>query len=104
MEGKYSNKKEVNAYCLSLEKVLLGWAKTPEESLAALRRYMKSFPYEIDYNLVEYGNFIINPAQIRADFEAYGLVHWLNEGDDNVWKRYKAAIGAVAECLVLEDS
>lgn len=64
-----------------------------------VRHYMKGFPKEPDYNLVNYGNMRIYYAEVRELFERAGL-----RGVTDTYKRGRASKGVEPGDYKLSDS
>ncbi len=98
MEQKYSNNAKTNAVLKDIEEQLLTMLDTKEESLQDIRRYMREFPRETDYNLVQYGNLLIAYADVRAMYKKAGY-KVENYTDNQLWEAYKNQVGYIARKL-----
>ena len=62
---KYSVNPNLNAVMNSIEKLLLSKGKDKQESIQIIKRYIKSFPKEPDYNLAQHGGMLVSPYDVR---------------------------------------
>lgn len=79
---KYSVNPNLNAVMNSIEKLLLSKGKDKQESIQIIKRYIKSFPKEPDYNLAQHGGMLVSPYDVR------------------VWNEYLLRVGRVAKELL----
>lgn len=85
-----------------IEEQLLFKHNTKEESLNEIKRYMKEFPQEADYNIVQYGNLLVYYHQIREFYNDCGC-DMTDKSNDEVWELYKSHVGQVAKRLLNEN-
>ena len=92
---KYSTNTKLNNVLTDIEQQLNELMDTKEDSLNEIKRYMKEFPREPDYNLVQYGNLLIYYTDIRAMYKEAGY-KVENYNDTQLWDSYKRQVGMVA--------
>lgn len=95
----YSKNKKLNAVLKEIESDLLSMRENERESIGEIERYMCNFPFEIDYNLYQYGNVLIYYYDIRKLYKDCGYKtadKWSNEKMIEIYKRQ---VGYVARCL-----
>lgn len=83
-----------------------------------VRRYRKEFPYEVDYNLAQYGNLRVYYDDIRDLFIRAGYANMgerykqngrkaergeYKVSNDEVWRLYKAMVREVADRMIEAD-
>ena len=66
---KYSVNPNLNAVMNSIEKLLLSKGKDKQESIQIIKRYIKSFPKEPDYNLAQHGGCLLYTSPSPRDVE-----------------------------------
>ena len=86
---------KTNAVLKDIEQQLMELMETKEESLNEIKRYMKEFPREPDYNLVQYGNLLIYYDDVRTMYRkaGYKVEHY---SDNRLWEAYKHQVGYIA--------
>lgn len=67
-----------------------------EMGVEEVKRYKKAFPYELDYNLVQYGNLLIYYYDIREFYKKHGYKSAENATDSQVWEIYKRDVRDIA--------
>lgn len=67
-----------------------------EMGVEEVKRYKKAFPYELDYNLVQYGNLLIYYYDIREFYKKHGYKSAENATDFQVWEIYKRDVRDIA--------
>ena len=87
------------------------WGYLEELGPEEVRRYMRAFPRELDYNLVNYGNMRVYYDDIRAMYERAGIRrvsdtykrayrdHRAGEhriGDSELWEMYRGDVRRAA--------
>lgn len=74
---------------------------TEQESLEEVRHYAKSFPNEVDYNIVSYGCVFIYYDQVRNFYRSCELPVNIDElSDEYLWNKYKKEVGEVADDII----
>ena len=73
---------------------------TEQESLREVSRYYKSFPREVDYNLVQYGSLLVYYDQVREFYKECRLPNVDKMSDNELWERYRRDVGYVVRLLV----
>ena len=70
--------------------------------ISEIARYMKDFPYEPDYNIVQYGNMLIYYWEIRKMYINAGYKTFENNriSDNKMWEIYKRQVGYVARQIM----
>lgn len=91
------------------------WEDLEELGSDEVKHYMRAFPREADYNLVQYGNMRIYYCEIRDMYTSAGATQYAKirkragkngkRGDwlisnDELWERYKRDVGHVARAFV----
>ena len=91
---KFSNNKKLNSVLTEIYNSLMTMCDTKEESINEIKRYRKEFPYEIDFNIVQYGNLLIYYSDIFDLYKGLGCEcnKWSN---DKIWETYKRQVGYV---------
>lgn len=96
--GKYSSCAKLNEVLLDIEDSLLSFCDTKEQCLSEIRRYIKEFPREPDYNLAAYGNLRIYYYELDYLYKSYKTMKsW---SDERKWNLYRNQVGYVARHLV----
>ena len=93
--NKYSKNRKLNDLLLSIEEDLLSMEDNKEIAISEMKRYMKAFPKEPDYNIAQYGRLLISSYQVRELMTSCGYAEQ-RVSDDEVWERYKHQVGYVA--------
>ena len=93
--NKYSKNRKLNDLLLSIEEDLLSMEDNKEIAISEMKRYMKAFPKEPDYNIAQYGRLLISSYQVRELMTSCGYAEQ-RVSDDEVWERYKRQVGYVA--------
>ena len=67
-----------------------------------IKRYMKEFPHEPDYNIAQYGNMLIYYDDIRKMYISAGYKSFFGNTicDTSMWNIYKSQVGYVARELM----
>lgn len=70
--------------------------------ISKIARYMKDFPYEPDYNIVQYGNMLIYYWDIRKMYIEAGYKSFGGNriSDNKMWEIYKRQVGYVARQIM----
>ena len=70
--------------------------------LSEIARYMKEYPNEPDYNIVQYGNMLVYYWEIRKMYINAGYKTFENNriSDDKMWEIYKRQVGYVARQIM----
>ena len=100
--NKYSPNKKLEVCLRYIEKSLLKMQDTPEESMNNIRRYVKTFPNEPDYNLAQFGNLMVSSSQVREFYRDCGYKSMKNVSNNKVWAIYLKQVGYVARQLLKE--
>lgn len=92
---KYSKNVKLNTVLNQIEENLLQFGKDE------IKRYMKEYPNEPDYNIVDYGNMLIYYWEIRKMYIKSGYKSFEDNriSDSKMWKIYKRQVGYVAREL-----
>lgn len=94
MKNKYSKNKKLEGVLTTIEGQLL------DLGLDEVKHYVESFPNEIDYNIVQYGNLLIYYYDVRQMYKNCGYVSLQKMSDQKVWEIYKRQVGYVARQLI----
>lgn len=97
--NKYSKNRKLNNLLLSIEDDLLSMEDNKEIAISEMKRYMKTFPKEPDYNIAQYGRLLISSYQVRELLKSCGYAEQ-RVSDDEVWERYKRQVGYVARQII----
>lgn len=62
--------------------------ETREEACNEIKRYMKAFPSETDYNLYQYGNLAVYNNQVWEHMHKLGIENKLMEQAENCPNKY----------------
>lgn len=92
--NKYSKNNKLNKALTLIEEDLL------ELGIEEVKRYYDTFKYEVDYNIVQYGNMIIYYSDIYNFYKNCGYKSINKMSTDKIWDLYKRQVGYVARCLV----
>lgn len=83
---------------------LLFMVDNSEESFDEIKRYMREFPQEPDYNIAQHGNLLVYCNDVRNVFsrcryeaESKAL------SDSSLWELYKCLVGIVARAIIWEE-
>lgn len=92
---KYSKNVKLNTVLNQIEKELNYFG------LSEIVRYMKEYPNEPDYNIVDYGNILIYYWEVRQMYIKAGYKSFEDNriSDSKMWKIYKRQVGYVAREL-----
>lgn len=96
---KYSRNKKLNGVLNEIREDLLAIHDTEEESIAEIKHYMKEFPYQVDYNLCQYGEMLIYYYDVRKMYERHGYKSFCKMSNTQLWEAYKRQVGFVARSL-----
>lgn len=66
-----------------------------------VKRYMKEFPNEVDYNIYSYGNVLVYNDDIRNLYKDYKSMARVS--DDKMLEVYKRQVGYMARELVKQQ-
>lgn len=100
--NKYSPNNKLEACLRGIEQELMDIGDTPSESISEIRRYVRTFPQEPDYNLAQYSNCLIYYDQVRKFYEDCGYKTVAKWSDDKMWATYLRQVGYVARQLLKE--
>lgn len=103
---KWSINKKLNTCLQAIADSLLEMCETPEESLSEIKRYMREFPKEPDYNIAQYGNLFVYYDEIREFYKScgYSVKGVARRSNDDLWATYKHQVGYVANCLIRKSN
>lgn len=93
---KYSKNTKLNTVLNQIEENLLQFGKDE------IKRYMKEYPYETDYNIVQYGNMLVYYWEIRKMYIKAGYKSFMDNriSDNKMWEIYKRQVGYVARQIM----
>jgi hypothetical protein len=93
---KYSKNTKLNTVLNQIEENLLQFGKDE------IKRYMKEYPYETDYNISQYGNMLVYYWEIRKMYINAGYKTFENNkiSDSKMWEIYKRQVGYVARQII----
>ena len=93
---KYSKNVKLNTVLNQIEENLLQFGKDE------IKRYMKEYPNEPDYNIAQHGNMMVYYSQIRGMYLDAGYKTFSTSRISNtkMWKIYKRQVGYVARELM----
>lgn len=103
MAYKFSINAKLNAVLNEILDDLACIHDTEAESLDEIKHYMESFPHEVDYNLVQYGNMIIYYDSMRDMYRRAGYKSMDRMSDNAIWELYKKQTGYVARIAMREN-
>ena len=92
--NKYSKNKKLNEVLTAIEKDLIY-----NLDISDLRRYVKEFPNEIDFNIAQYGNLLCYYSDIYKFYEDCGYKTTEKFSTEKIWETYKRQVGYVARDL-----
>lgn len=93
MKNKYSKNKKLNEVLTRIEDDIM-------YSNFELGYYVDAFPYELDYNIAQYGNLLIYYDDIKKMYRDCGYKSLDKMSDQKVWEIYKRQVGYVARQLM----
>lgn len=98
----FSSNKKLEKVLNSIKYQLLHISDTKKESMSEIRRYMREFPRQIDYNIAQYGNLLIYYYDVRQMYKKAGYAKSTIDkmSDAKIWQTYKRQVGYVARKLV----
>lgn len=91
---KFSKNKKLNYVLNDIYSYLLEMGKDD------IKRYMKYYPNEIDYNIYQYGNMRIYNDEIKELYKDYKCLQ--NASIDKLIDIYKRQVGYMARIIVNE--
>lgn len=91
---KFSKNKKLNNTLNEIYEDLL------EMGVDEVKRYVKDFNNEIDYNIAKYGNLLIYYYDIRNFYKNNGYKSIDKWSDGKIWDLYQRQVGWVARYLV----
>lgn len=92
--NKYSKNNKLNKLLTEIENQLL------EFGIDEVKRYMKEFHCEKDYNIVQYGNLLVYFADIYKLYADCGYKSTSRFSTNKIWETYKRQVGYIARGLV----
>ena len=94
---KYSKNVKLNAVLNEIESDLL-----ENMEISEIRRYMKEYPNEPDYNIAQYGNMLVYYWKIREMYINAGYKTFENNkiSESKMWEIYKRQVGYVARQII----
>lgn len=90
----FSKNSKLNKVLNRIYSSLLNILDTKDESIEEVKRYKKSFPHELDYNIAQHGHMIIANYDIRMMYTHAGY-HCSKWSDEKILKTYYEHIGYV---------
>lgn len=100
--NKYSTNNKLNKVLTEIERELLTISDSESESLNEIRRYMKEFKREPDYNLAQYGNMLIYYADIYDLYRSCGYKTTDKFSPEKIWNTYLRQVGYIAREITKE--
>lgn len=93
---KYSKNVKLNTVLNQIKENLLQFGKDE------IKRYMKEYPNEPDYNIVDYGNMLIYYWEVRQMYinARYKSFEDNRISDSKMWEIYKRQVGYVARQII----
>ena len=93
---KYSKNTKLNTVLNQIEENLLQFGKDE------IKRYMKEYPNEPDYNIGQYGNMLVYYWEIRKMYIKAGYKSFCDNriSDNKMWEIYKRQVGYVARQIM----
>lgn len=94
---KYSKNVKLNAVLNKIESDLL-----ENMEISEIRRYMKEYSNEPDYNIAQYGNMLVYYWKIREMYINAGYKTFENNkiSESKMWEIYKRQVGYVARQII----
>lgn len=70
--------------------------------ISEIKRYMKEYPNEPDYNIAQYGNMLVYYWEIRQMYIKAGYKSFMDNriSDDKMWEIYMRQVGYVARQIM----
>lgn len=96
---KYSKNIKLNNVLNNIENQLLEMCDTKEESVSEIKRYIKEFPHETDFNIAQYGNLLVYYADIYKFYADNGYKSVSKYSTEKLWETYKRQVGYVARII-----
>ena len=93
---KYSKNTKLNTVLNQIEENLLQFGKDE------IKRYMKEYPNEPDYNIAQYGNMLVYYWEIREMYIKAGYKSFCDNriSDNKMWEIYKRQVRYVARQIM----
>ena len=91
---KYSKNKKLNKVLTEIEYDIIY-----NLGISDLRRYIKAYPNEIDFNIAQYGNLLVYYHDIYTFYASCGYKATSKFSADKIWETYKRQVGYVARDL-----
>ncbi len=92
---KYSTNTKLNNVLTDIENQLRTMLDTEQESLDTIKAYMKEYPKELDYNIVQSGSLLAYYEDVRNMYRKAGY-KVENYSDTQIWDSYQRQVGMVA--------
>lgn len=92
--GMFSSNKKLNTVLQSIFDDLSRMGRRE------VKHYMREFPREIDYNIVQYGNLLAYYYDVRQMYLNAGYSPRTLGSDQQLWETYKRQVGWVARNFV----
>ena len=73
-----------------------------EMGVNEVRRYVREFWYEMDYNIVQYGNLLIYYDDVREMYKRAGYKSMDKMSNEKIWEIYKRQVGWMARLILKE--
>lgn len=99
--NKWSVNAKLNGVLCEIEQDLRGMCETEAESMEEVRRYVRDFPREIDFNLAQYGCLLVYHDQVKEFYKKHGYKTLEKVSDSKRWELYKRQVGYVARRITM---
>lgn len=93
---KYSKNTKLNTVLNQIENNLLYL------EISEIKRYMKEYTNEPDYNIAQYGNMLVYYCDVRKMYTdaGYKIFEGNRISDNKMWEIYKRQVGYVARQII----
>jgi hypothetical protein len=96
---KFSVNTKLNGVLNEILSDLLEISETEEMSRNEVKRYVREFPREIDFNLAQYGNMLIYYWDVREFYKKHGYKSMDKWSDTKIWNVYCNQVGYMARLI-----
>lgn len=96
---KFNKNSKLNGLLTEIESQLLTMCDTKDESISEIKRYIKEFPHETDFNIAQYGNLLVYYADIYKFYADNGYKSVSKFSTGKLWNTYKRQVGYVARII-----
>ena len=96
----FSKNAKLNGVLNDIYSQLMELHDTENESIIEIKHYVKEFPKELDYNIVQYGNLLIWHDDILAMYKKYGYRSLDRLSNEARWNIYKQQVGYVVRYIL----